>query len=172
MTAANFQACLTIILSSEGGFTETLDDGSVATNLGITLHTLSGWLGHTATIADVEALTPEAVSPIYRADYWGASHCDQLPAGVDLMVFDCAVNSGVGRAIVTLQGVLCVPADGLFGPMTAAAMTGASSASVIEKYADARESFYRSLPTFGRFGHGWLNRLNRTAALAQQMVAT
>lgn len=171
MTAANFQACLAVVLQSEGGFTDTLQDGSIATNLGVTLHTWSGWIGHAATIAEIEALTPADVAPLYQADYFNASHCPELPTGVDLMVFDAAVNSGIGRAIRTLQEALGVTADGLFGPVTIEAAKTADAASVVQKMAVAREAFYRSLPTFGRFGNGWLARVNRTEAAALEMIA-
>lgn len=170
MTAANFPACLAIILQSEGGFVDDPQDPGGATNLGITLHTLSGWVGHTATIADVQALTAADVSPIYRADYWNAAHCDAVPDGVDLMVFDCAVNSGVGRAIRTLQMAGGVTADGAFGPNTAKAVASVAPEVIIGNMATSRETFYRSLPTFSRFGVGWLARLDRTEQAALRMA--
>jgi hypothetical protein len=41
-----------------------------------------------------------------------------LPPPLDLYVFDFAVNSGPGRAVKTLQGLLGVAADGDIGPVT------------------------------------------------------
>lgn len=166
----SFAACLPIILASEGGFVDNPADPGGATNLGITLNALTWWLGHQATIADVEALTPEMVAPIYQGDYWNPAHCPHCPPGVDLMVFDCAVNQGVGRALRTLQAAVGVAADGLFGPATAAAVGAASPATTIERVADVRELFYRSLPTFHVFGVGWLTRVDRTRKLALQMA--
>ena len=102
----SFEACLPVILASEGGFVDDPHDPGGATNLGITRATLSGWLGRAASIADVEALSPAAVAPIYQARYWNPSHAGDCPPGVDLMVFDEAVNQGVGRAIASLQVAL------------------------------------------------------------------
>lgn len=170
MSDANFPACLQIVLASEGGFVDDAHDPGGATNLGITLATLSGWLGHTASIADVEALTAKTVAPIYRADYWGPCGCDDWPTGVDLMVFDTSVNQGPGSAVRTLQLALGVTPDELIGPATKAAVAARTASHTIEAMAITREAFYRSLPTFARFGNGWLARVNRTAALAQQMV--
>jgi len=166
----SFQACLPIILQSEGGFVDNPDDPGGATNLGITIGTLSSWLGRAATVAEVQALTPETVAPIYQANYWDKTSCDSWDAGVDLMVFDEAVNQGPGRAITTLQSALGVTADGAIGPATQAAAQMESAADTIAKMSAAREAFYRSLPSFAEFGTGWMNRLTRTTALAQQMA--
>ena len=166
----SFDDCLPIILESEGGFVDDPQDPGGATNLGITLGTLCGWLGRTATVADVQALTPQTVAPIYQADYWNAAHCDACAAGVDLMIFDTAVNQGVGRAIRTLQAALGVPVDGAFGPATAAAAQLADPATTIAAIAADRDAFYRTLPTFPRFGDGWLARVARTQAEALKMA--
>src|SRR5208282_1925328 len=98
----NFDACLAVVLQSEGGFTETLGDGSIATNLGVTLATWSGYIGRQATIAEIEMLTPTMVAPLYLEEYFNACDCMLWPNGVDLMVFDEAVNAGPGRARRTL----------------------------------------------------------------------
>ena len=166
----SFDDCLPFILESEGGFVNDPQDPGGATNLGVTLGTLSGWLGRAATVAEVQALTPQTVAPIYQADYWNAAHCDACAAGVDLMVFDTAVNQGVGRAIRTLQAALGVTVDGGFGPATAAAAQLADPATTVNAIAAAREAFYRSLPTFPRFGDGWLARVARTQAAALKMA--
>jgi len=52
-----FETCLPIILASEGDFVDDPADPGGATNLGITLATLCSWLGRSASVADVEALT-------------------------------------------------------------------------------------------------------------------
>ena len=166
----SFDACLPIILQSEGGFVNNPADPGGATNLGVTIGTLSDWLGRPATVADVQALTPAAVAPIYQANYWNKTCCDSWDTGVDLMVFDAAVNQGPGRAIMTLQTALGVTADGGVGPATLAAAQMENAADIIAKMSAAREAFYRSLSTFSTFGTGWLNRLTRTTALARQMA--
>lgn len=87
------------------------------------------------------------------------------------MVFDEAVNQGPGRAIRSLQAAVGVPADGQFGQSTLAAVQACAPADAINRIAADREAFYRSLPTFGHFGPGWMARLKRTQALALQMAA-
>jgi lysozyme family protein len=156
-----FGACLPLILKHEGGYVDHPADPGGATNLGITHATLAAWRGKPVTKQDVRNLTVTEAAAIYRARYWDAVRGDELPAGVDLAVFDFAVNSGPGRAIRTLQGVLGVAQDGALGPVTMAALAKApGKATVIVDLCDARMRFLRGLSTFATFGRGWTARVN------------
>src|SRR5687767_1827204 len=97
MAADNFDASLKFVLQFEGGFVDHPKDPGGATNLGVTIHTLSAVLGRPATKAEVKALTPKTVAPIYRQRYWDKVRGDDLPLGVDLAVFDFGVHSGPKR---------------------------------------------------------------------------
>jgi len=170
MSETNFQACLAVVLSNEGGFSDDAADPGGATNLGVTLATWSGYVGHAATIAEIEALTVADVSPLYKEEYWNACDCQLWPAGVDLMVFDASVNTGPGRARRALQTAAASTPDGSIGPATEAAVEALAPGLLIETLAVNREAYYRSLPTFGRFGNGWLARVERTKLAALRMA--
>lgn len=175
MTLARFQACLPLILQHEGGYVDDPKDPGGATNLGVTLATARAFgldLDHDGDVdkADVRALKPEDVAPVYHRGYWLASSADLCPRGLDYMVFDCAVNQGVGRAVRWLQMVALAKPDGIVGPKTIAAVSILNRSLAIALYADMREDHYRSLPTFGRFGKGWLRRLEEVQARAQEMA--
>ena len=165
----SFAACIPIILQSEGGYVDNPRDPGGPTNLGITINTLSGWLGRPATVADVQALTTQVAGQIYQANYYNPVHGPDLPDGVDLMAFDTAVNSGVSRAIILLQRAVGVADDGHFGPITLAAVQAKDPTDTINAFHAAHEAFYRSLPTFPVFGKGWLARNDRTRVLALGM---
>lgn len=170
MTAANFPPCLAVILQSEGGFAILPNDPGGATNHGVTIGTWSNYIGHTATVAEMQALTVADVTPLYKSDFWNVCHCDDLPSGVDLMVFDEGVNAGCGRAIRALQASVGVTQDGIIGPATLAAVAACSAVNLIGSLATNRDAFYRSLPTFKDFGNGWLARVERTEKIALGMV--
>lgn len=170
MALGNFGACLAITLKAEGGFVNLASDPGGPTNLGITIGTLSHYLGHTATVDDVKALTVASVTPIYHALYWLPVQGDALPRGVDLMAWDTGVNSGPRRSVLLLQEAVGAVADGILGPKTLHAVMAADPLATINLYATHHEAFYRSLPTFPVFGHGWLSRLHSVAQMATDMA--
>ena len=166
----SFDACIKVILSSEGGFVNDPVDPGGATNMGITIATLSAERGDQCTVADVKALPQAEAVRIYQVSYWNPAHCGELPDGVDLMVFDAAVNSGISRAIRLLQKAVGVDDDGAFGPATKAAVKAMASKDVINAYHDAHAAFYEGLSTFWKYGKGWIARDDRTRSIALGMI--
>lgn len=164
MSLERFRACLPRVLSHEGGYVDHPADPGGATNLGVTLATARTYKldmdgDGDVDKADVKRLTPDSVGPIYHRGYWLASSADICPPGLDYIVFDCAVNQGVGRAVRWLQQVAGVAPDGVIGPKSKAAIAALDPAKAIKAYAALREAHYRSLSTFKTFGKGWMRRL-------------
>lgn len=154
------------MLKHEGGFVNHPRDPGGMTNLGVTKRVWEAYTGKSASEADMRALTPEKVKPLYKNNYWDAVLADQLPSGVDFSVFDFCVNSGPGRAARTLQTVVGAKPDGGIGPKTLAAVEkyveDMGAAVLIEEYNDARLSFLKSLSTWDTFGKGWSRRVDET----------
>jgi len=158
---------------SEGGYVSHPADRGGPTNHGITQATLSDWRGHAVTAQDVQALTWDEASRIYRKNYWDAVRGDELPAGLDYKVFDMAINHGAKRAITILQEALEIVPDGVFGPATLRAVNAIrdDNAAVIREIKDAadrREVFYAGIiarnPSQAVFERGWANRGARVEA--------
>lgn len=170
MTASNFDAAFARLIVSEGGYVDNPKDPGGATNLGVTIGTLSAWLGRPATKAEVKALTRAKVAPIYRRNYWDAVRGDDLPAGVDYTVFDYAVNSGPGRAIMSLQRAAGVADDGKPGPLTLAAIGKDDPSVLIRLISAERLAFMRRLSTWPVFGRGWTARVTSVEAAARRMA--
>lgn len=175
----NFDRCVEAVLSREGGFSDNPRDPGGATNHGITLKTLQAYretlesqAGRPVTAEDVRNLTQTEAREIYRSMYWNAMRCDDLPPGLDLMVFDFGVNAGPGRAVSLLQRLVGAKVDGSVGPKTLAAVQAANCADLIDRYAAERELFYRTLPTFGDFGQGWLSRVAFVRDAAKRYAVT
>ena len=172
MADTRFELCLAHVLRHEGGYVDHPADPGGATNMGITLKTLARWRQVSPwwdlPKAEVKALSHGEASRIYRALYWNACRAGDLPSGLDLAVFDYAVNSGPDRAIRTLQAALGVVVDGQVGPLTIAAADKVNAARIINIICDRRLGFLRALKTFPTFGRGWTSRVAsvRAAALA------
>ena len=175
----NWKHSFDMMIDSEGGFQDDprdsgnqLADGRKgSTNLGVTQAVWEEYVGHKVSTQDMRNLTPALVEPMYRRRYWDACRCNDLPNGVDYLVFDFAVNAGVGRSAKTLQSAVGATPDGAIGSMTLAAVAKHSPDELIEKFSQAKEMFYRSLDTFETYGTGWLNRVADVKLKASSMVA-
>jgi lysozyme family protein len=165
-----FDRCMVEEFVHEGGFVNDPQDPGGMTNLGATKRVWEEWVGHPVTEAAMRALTQEAVKPLYHSRYWLAASCDKLPAGVDLMVLDTAINMGVSRACKYLQSAAGVTADGHVGPQTLAAVATRDPAVLLSQIYSLRGSFYRASPNFPRFGKGWLRRLNEVRVKAESWL--
>jgi lysozyme family protein len=168
---SNWSNAFALMLKSEGGFVNHPSDPGGMTNLGVTKATWENWVGRESDEAEMRGLTPEKVEPLYKKKYFDAVRGDELPMGLDYLMFDFAVNAGAGRAIKTLQTAVGVTPDGGFGPMTMAAMQAVDPVDLIERFSQAKEDFYRSLTTFATFGKGWLNRVADVKVKASSMLA-
>jgi lysozyme family protein len=166
----NFSRALPIILKHEGGYVDHPKDPGGATNLGITHKTLASWRGRPVTKSDVRNLTKAEAGRIYRANYWNAVNGDSLPPGVDLVVFDFAVNSGVSRAAKALQKLVHAEQDGHIGPATLAQVAKMDPVSLVNGYSEARMGFLRGLHHWPTFKGGWTRRVSETREAALGMV--
>jgi lysozyme family protein len=167
---ATFPHALAVVLKHEGGWSDHPQDPGGATMRGVTLKTFSEVLGRPATKEELRQITDEQLRKIYRGRYWNAACADQLPAGLDLVVFDMAVNAGPRRAVRMLQALLGVTTDGAVGPRTLAAVGLHDPGTLIQEYSHERRSYYRSLSTFQTFGRGWLRRVEEVEAEALKLI--
>jgi len=166
----NFDICLAALLKHEGGFVNHKDDPGGMTNLGVTRKVWETHVGHAVEEADMRALKPDMVAPLYRKNYWAKAKCDALPSGVDYTVFDIAVNSGVSRAARILQQAIGLVDDGIIGPNTLAAINGKDPQDLIKKICDIRLTFLQHLPTWPTFGRGWSKRVDEVKANSLLMI--
>lgn len=167
----NFDACLKKVLAHEGGFVNHPKDPGGMTMLGVTKRVWEEWVGHEVDEKEMRSLTPEKIAPMYRKKYWDAVQGDDLPAGVDYVLFDMAVNAGPGRATKLLQSAIGTAPDGKIGPKTMAAIKQMDAADIVARFTAEREEFYKSLPTFATFGKGWLRRTDEAKDAALTMVS-
>ena len=152
---------------SEGGFVNHKKDPGKATNMGVTIFTLSDDLGRPATVQDVKNLTKADAERILKTRYWDLVRGDQLPSGIDYLVADYAVNSGPSKSVKDLQRTMndigfSIKVDGLIGPQTLnvlAQLSKEQAKKLVRLYAKRRMDFLKSLSTWSTFGRGWTRRV-------------
>lgn len=166
----NFDEALKAVLHHEGGYVNHPSDPGGMTNLGCTKRVWEEWCGHEVDEKAMRALTPADVAPLYKSKYWDKIKGDDLPAGVDYVVFDAAINSGPGRAAKWLQSCVGVEPDGGIGPKTLAAVAAFDAKTLVDDYAKRRLSFLMDLPTWPTFGKGWGRRVEEVRKAGLEMV--
>ena len=172
---SNFDECLKLILHHEGGYVNHPKDQGGETNMGVTKRVYEKWcMDNDLNQKDMKDLEFEDVAPIYKKNYWDRVKADQLPEGLDLCVFDWAVNSGTGRTAKKLQSMIGTVADGGIGPNTLKKLDEYIDEEGIEgaiaNYTEVRQNFYESLSTFDTFGKGWTRRNTETETEAFKMA--
>lgn len=166
----NFQPCLEFVLKHEGGWSDHPRDPGGATMKGVTLAVYQSYLGRNASKEELRNISQEQLVDIYKKLYWDKANCDNLEVGVDLVVFDMAVNSGVSRSARILQSCVGAIPDGVIGPKTMNLVSGIPPKDIVIKFSNGRENFYKSLGTFDTFGKGWLRRNNECEVKAIEMI--
>lgn len=166
---SRFQQCLSETLKWEGGYADHPKDPGGPTMKGVTQRVYDGFRTRKGLHpVHVRSIKNEEVEEIYREQYWRLVCGDQLPPGVDLVLFDFAVNAGPWRAVRTMQEVLKIRTDGTMGNATLGAILSRDPVEIIEKLSDARLAFVKRLSTFKTFGKNWTRRTAgiKSAALA------
>lgn len=146
----DFKKAVEFVLKHEGYYSNDSKDPGGETKFGISKRAYPS--------VDIKNLTRDDAIAIYYRDYWEALP-KRLPECVHSALFDCAVNTGISRAIKLLQGALKVKPDGVWGEKSNVALAKLSANEVLLRFSTERIMFYSALSTFNRFGKGWINRV-------------
>lgn len=142
-------------LKHEGGYADDPDDPGGETNFGISKRSYPS--------EDIKNLTREQAIAIYQRDYW-IPLWDRIESQ-DLAdcLFDFGVNSGIKRAVESLQRALSsvvvgpLIIDGVFGIGTLAATNHPDSKRTVRAFVLERLLYYASLNK-PKYTKGWFRR--------------
>ena len=165
MSAADYGKALARVLVYEGGKVDDARDPGGRTNQGVTQRTYNAWRrSQGLPQQDVYAMADAERDAIYKHSYWGVARGDDLPVGVDLVVFDAAVNSGAGQAVKWLQAALGDhyqgQLDGVLGDKTLQAVQDfGDEVDLVQEICSRRLATLQRLKTWTTFGKGWSARI-------------
>ncbi|UGA45991.1 N-acetylmuramidase [Bradyrhizobium quebecense] len=172
----DFQKSMPLILRYEGGYSNHPRDPGGVTLEGIIQRVYDGYRDRkglkrrplTAAMRGTAEWKTER-DDIYRTQYWNAIRADELPPGVDLFLFDSAVNSGPFQAAKWLQRALRMnDVDGHIGEATlAAVLNHPDHDALIADMAARRLGMLQHLSTWDAFGKGWTARVANAKSIAQ-----
>lgn len=173
MSVSDFDRSLPKVLAEEGGYVNDPHDRGGETNRGVTQRTYDSWRrARGLRVQSVRYISETEVRSIYRERYWDLIRADRLPSGVNFVVFDWAVNSGVSRAVKGLQQALgkryAGAIDGIVGPATLQAVEEyPDHDALVDQICDLRMAFLQQIKGWPRYGRGWSARVRRVRALGK-----
>ena len=175
MGAASLSTALAFTLKEEGGYVDNPSDHGGATNHGVTQATYDTWRdSHQQRRQSVRKIADGEVQGIYGEMYWVPGHCQALSPALAIAHFDWCVNHGCVGAIATLQQLLHITADGVFGSATAAALAAQDDSRLWLGYDELRREWYRARvtahPDQTVFLKGWLARVDRLDSYLGRLV--
>lgn len=145
-----------ITLRWEGGYSNHPDDPGGPTMRGIIQREYDKFRREKGlSLRPVRQIEEDELRTIYRVNYWDEMQCESLPPGLDLCVFDAAVNSGVSRARAWENEIVSIP----------------DVINKVKTYQGARLTFLQGLGRLWRvFGAGWQDRVYGIQAQAMSMA--
>ncbi len=158
-----FDQAFAELIGNEGGYkceqADRMDWTGGQCGVGLLRGTKYGISAGTSPELDIAGLTLDGAKAIYKREWWDRFKGDDLPYELGFQIFDAEVNHGKKMGVRFLQRALGLADDGLFGPATAAALTGKDEDKVILRFLAYRMRFFTSIPTWATYGKGWANRV-------------
>jgi lysozyme family protein len=170
MAIDGFERAYARVRVHEGGNVDDPRDPGGRTSRGVIQRVYDGYRSRKGLPkADVWEASDSEIAEIYRFQYWDKIHGDELPAGVDYVVFDGAVNSGCAQSVKWLQRALGVSnVDGVIGVATLeAVLNDPDNDALIARDCARRRGFLRALKTYPRFRRGWEHRVDEVQKVGQ-----
>lgn len=170
VTALNYVNCYKITRVYEGGNDDDPRDPGGRTSRGIIQREYDKYRDRIGQPhRDVWLASESEIAEIYRTGYWDTVFGDQWPDGPDLVVWDCAVNSGPARS-KSIAGA-CLPQSGpAFSTLAMFCENMPDKTIFVKAACKKRLSFLEGLRTFVTFGKGWTRRVASVEANGVRMA--
>lgn len=168
-----------MIQKYEGGYGWDKADTGGPTKYGITCFDLAEHMGQKMTSMAtwapiVKAMTLATANEIYAKKYAAAVRYNDLPAGIDVCMYDYGVNSGVGRPIRVARAILGVPGGAIMDQKLLDALKKTDPTKFIANVCAERLNFMHAIrggSAWKTFGGGWGARVADLKAYALHLVA-
>lgn len=166
-----FEEAFARLIGHEGGYSDDPADNGNWTGgkrgAGLLKGTKYGIAANTYGHLDIKNLTLDQAKAIYREDFWDVIGGSAHPA-IKFQLFDAAVNHGRGNAVRLLQRAVRVADDGIWGPVSQAALYAMPHNDVLLRFLGHRLKLWASLKSFDQFGRGWTRRGAENLLLAAE----
>lgn len=171
----SFDEALKFVLKQEGGYSNHPADKGGATNKGIIQSVYNRYRrDKNLSVRPVKNIEDKEVKEIYETQYWDKIRAQYIKAPLGLVLFDTAVNFGVGGCIRRLQKALNVPVTGSWTQNISDVIhtcdAGKVALSICKMRMEWRNYISQHDTSQKVFLRGWLNRDNELASEVKKMI--
>lgn len=171
----SFDDALKFVLEQEGGYSNHPADKGGATNKGIIQSEYNRYRrDKNLSIRSVKDIEDKEVKEIYETQYWDKIRAQYIKAPLGLVLFDTAVNFGVGGCIRRLQKALNLPVTGTWEQNISDVIhtcdAGKVALDICKLRMEWRNYVSQKDPSQKAFLKGWLNRDNKLASEVKRMI--
>lgn len=166
----NFVQSLTMVLAHEGGWSDHPSDGETKMR-GISLRMFQRYYGSDKNKNDLHNIDDIKINRIYREAYWDQCLCDDLPNGIDYVVFDTAIHSGPQKAIEWLQKAAKITQNGIITKETINMIVDMDIEILINRMIYERLTAIMRLPGWAMLKHKWMKRIQSVRRDALEMIS-
>ena len=171
----SFDEALKFVLKQEGGYSNHPADKGGATNKGIIQSVYNRYRrDKNLSVRPVKDIEDREVKEIYETQYWDKIRSQYIKAPLGLVLFDTAVNFGVGGCIRRLQKALNVPVTGSWTQNISDVIhtcdAGKVALSICKMRMEWRNYISQHDTSQKVFLRGWLNRDNALASEVKRMI--
>ncbi len=161
--SVGFEKAFPILIGNEGRFKrdpkDRMDWDTGIINKGNLVGTNYGISAGSYPREDIANMTLARAKEIYKRDYWDIFRGDELAPSVAFQLMDADVNHGKGNGTRMLQRAVGVHDDGVFGPLTMAALKAMDPEVFIMRLIAERLDFFTNISTWDHNGKGWTRRM-------------
>lgn len=166
---ARFEAIVSLIIQSEGGYVDHPLDKGGPTNMGITMPFLEEAWERPVSEQNIKDLGYDDARVAYHKMVWQKWGVHRLPSELQYLMFDWMVMSGPGTPTKFLQRKIGTKADGIIGPKTAKAAQKKLGVTIVTQFKKELVleiiryfiGIARRDPTQLAFLEGWFNRISK-----------
>lgn len=176
MSKENWAPSLTFVWqmnydSPRQGYHITSGDTGKGTKGGVIEETWAGAVAAGLVTGELKDASDNQLSIVLRGEFWGPV-CDQLPAGLDFILFNGRMMSGkYPRLFQQCLGLIGdKEVDGAIGPGTLALVPAAHVPTLIRALSGVHEAYLQNLNEPG-FLKGWTGRIRAAMDLGLTMAA-
>lgn len=165
-----FNIALNFILNParDGKVDDSAPGETFKTSLGITEMTFQNALDAKVVSGEFPP-TPDQAEIIYYEMYWQKNHCDKLPDGIAIMLFNEDTLCGNGAAARLLQRCIGAVDDGIVGHETITKVWEHPLEQLMVDFKEADETYLSELANAPLFLNGWTRREEACWRLAKQV---